>query len=183
VTAVGKSGHSSNPGKCVNPNYILAEAALKVRDNFPFQKPGEWGDVASVTVLNAGDSFNRIPETAEMVVNVRFVEMDGLERHRQTIADVTGLKTELIRGTPPGIGPNDAPDILRLQAAMKRLYPERSCNLIRSLGATDARYFTQFKKPIPMFGMACAGGHSTCEWCEIKDIDRFTSLLVEVMSE
>ena len=182
VTAVGKSGHSSDPFSCDNPIYKLSEAALRIRDRFPFQKPGEWGDVASVTVVGGGGSANRIPETAEMTVNVRFVEPDGLERHRQTIADVTGLRTELIRGTPPGIGPSDSPELLRFREALKRAYPERSCRLVRSDAANDSRYFTQFGKALPTTGMNCTGGHTACEWCEIADIVRFTRFLVEFLA-
>ena len=177
VTARGRSGHSSRPDTCVNPHYILAEAALRVRDRFPFQKPGEWGDVASVTVVSGGDSPNRIPETAQMTVNVRFVEPDGLERHRKTIADITGLDTELIRGTPPGIGPEDDPVLLRFRDAVKAAYPDRTCRFVRSDAATDARYFTSFGKPLPMIGMDCAGGHSNEEWVNVDDIPRFTAML------
>ena len=178
VTAKGKSGHSSRPDKCVNPHYILAEAALKIRDRFPFQKPGEWGDVASVTVVSGGDSPNRIPESAQMTVNVRFVETDGLELHRKRIAEITGLETELIRGTPPGIGPADDPELFRFRDAVKTAYPSRPCRLVRSDAATDARYFTQFGKPLPMLGMECAGGHSDSEWVDLDDIPRFTTMLV-----
>lgn len=182
VTATGKSGHSSNPFACDNPIYRLAEAALRVRDRFPFQKPGEWGDVASVTIVGGGDSQNRIPETAEMTVNVRFVEPDGLERHLKTIAEVTGLKTELIRGTPPGIGPGDSPELLAFRDAMKKAYPERACELVRSAAATDARYFTRFGKPLPMIGMDCGGGHGADEWCDVRDFERMTRFLVEFFS-
>ena len=181
VTAVGKSGHSSRPDDCDNPIYKLAEAALKIRDRFPFQKPGEWGDVASVTIVGGGDSANRIPETAEMTVNVRFVEPDGLERHLRTIAEITGLKTEFIRGTPPGIGPGDAPDLLKFRDALKAAYPERSCNLVRAVAANDSRYFTQFGKPLPKTGMNCDGGHSDNEWCEIADLSHFTQFLIDYL--
>ena len=182
VTARGKSGHSSCPDKCVNPHYILAEAALRVRDRFPFQKPGEWGNVASVTVVSGGDSQNRIPETAEMTVNVRFVEPDGLERHRKTIADITGLDTELIRGTPPGIGPDDDPELFRLRDVLKAAYPDNPWRFVKMSAATDARYFTQFGKPLPMIGMDCAGGHSDVEWVNVDDIPRFTAMLVEFLA-
>lgn len=179
VVATGKSGHSSVPDKCDNPIYKLAEAALRIRDRFPFQKPGEWGDVASVTIIGGGDSQNRIPETAEMTVNVRFVEPDGLERHLRTVSEVTGLKTELIRGTPPGIGPGDAPELLAFRDALKKSYPGRRCELKRSSAATDARYFTQFGKPLPMIGLDADGGHGANEWCDVDDVPHLSDVLIE----
>ena len=179
VTAEGKAGHSSLPEQCDNAIYRLAEAALRIRDRFPFQRPGEWGDVASVTIANAGDAENRIPGTAEMTVNVRFVEPDGLERHRRTIEQITGLKTEIIRGTQPAIGPNDDPEILRFRDAVKKAYPERSCELTRANAATDARCYAQFGKPLPMLGMNHDGGHTDCEWCETSDVAHFSGMLVD----
>lgn len=182
VTAVGKSGHSSAPEKCDDPIYKLAEAALKIRDKFPHQKPGEYGNVASVTVIRGGDSMNRIPDTAEMTVNVRFVDT-GLEGLRQKIADITGLKTELIRGTGPAISDPNDPQIRRMQQLMKRWYPERSCNLVRGIAANDSRYFASFGKPMMSLSMDHDGGHSANEWCSVKDLPRFTELLVAFLGE
>ena len=179
VTATGRSGHSSLPETCDNALYRLAEAALKIRDKFPFQRPGEWGDVASVTIAQGGDAENRIPGVAEMTVNVRFVEPDGFERHRRTIEEITGLKTEFLRGTMPGIGPGDAPILLRFRDAVKRAYPERSCELTRARAATDARCFAQFGKPLPALGMNQDGGHSDCEWCETTDIAHFYGMIAD----
>ena len=179
VTATGKSGHSSLPETCDNALYRLAEAALKIRDKFPFQRPGEWGDVASVTIAQGGDAENRIPGVAEMTVNVRFVEPDGFERHRRTIEEITGLKTEFLRGTMPGIGPGDAPILLRFRDAVKRAYPERSCELTRARAASDARCFAQFGKPLPALGMNQDGGHSDCEWCETTDIAHFYNMIAD----
>ncbi|MBQ5795942.1 MAG: M20/M25/M40 family metallo-hydrolase, partial [Kiritimatiellae bacterium] len=61
ITAYGKSGHASVPHRCDNPFYKLARAALKIESDYPFQKPGEWGNVAAVTIVRGGDSQNRIP--------------------------------------------------------------------------------------------------------------------------
>jgi len=180
LTAVGASGHSSQPEKCVNPHYILAEAMLKIRDAYPQQKPGAWGNVASVTIVGGGDSQNRIPETSSMTVNVRFTEEDGLERERELLEKVTGLKTELIRGTPAATCDPESPELRRIQSLVRAAYPARSANLVRGLAANDMRYFPQFGKPLCTLSMNHDGGHSADEWCEIADIPHFTDLLVEI---
>ena len=70
------------------------------------------------------------------------------------------------------------PLVFRFRDAVKTAYPSRPCRLVRSDAATDARYFTQFGKPLPMLGMECAGGHSDSEWVDLDDIPRFTAMLV-----
>ena len=183
LTARGKGGHSSTPWLLDNPVPKLVAGYSRALEAMPppATADDQWRDCLSPTMLKGSDVGNQIPDRAEMTFSLRFVEPDGLERHRQTIADVTGLKTELIRGTPPGIGPSDSPELLRFREALKRAYPERSCRLVRSDAANDSRYFTQFGKALPTTGMNCTGGHTACEWCEVADIGRFTRFLVEFL--
>ncbi len=180
VTAYGKSGHSSRPEDCVNPIYAIAEAALKLRDNYPKREPGAWKNCASVTIVGGGDSQNRIPESAAMTVNVRFTEEGGIEKERALIEQITGLKTELIRGTPAACGDADAPEFARIRGLVKKSYPARSCAPMKGRGANDMRWFGAFKGAIASLGMEHDGGHSDCEWCDVSDIGRFVGLLVEI---
>lgn len=181
VTAYGKSGHASFPEKCENPIYALAEAAIKLRDNYPKREPGERKNCAAVTMISGGESQNRIPSEASMTVNVRFTEEeDGLERERALIEKITGLKTELIRGTPAACGDPESPVFLRICAIAKKFYPDRSCAPENGRGANDMRWFSGFKGAIACLAMNVDGGHSDCEWCEVSDIGNFTASLVEI---
>ena len=184
VTAIGKSGHSSRPDLCENPHYMLAEAMLKIRDEYPHQKPGEWKNFASVTIIGGGDSQNRIPETAEMTVNVRFTETEGdpLETERKLIEKITGLKTEFIRGTPAAVSDPTDPQFARMQRLMKKHYPERDVQIARGDAANDSRYFNQFHKPMLGVSMNCDAGHTDAEWCQINDIPNYCALLTEFCS-
>jgi len=181
VTAVGKAGHSSSPWKCENPIYILAEAALKIRDRYPHQKPGEYGNSAAVTIIGGGDAQNKIPGTAEMTVNVRFTDKeDGIERNRKLIEEITGLKTETIRGTYAAVSDPSAPEIRRVQALRRERYPEFPNNLVKGNGANDSRYFGQFGKPMMSSAMRHSGGHADEEWLEIADLEHFVDYLTDV---
>lgn len=183
VTARGVSGHASLPMRCDNPIYKIAQAALKLQNEFPQEKPGEWGDVMAVTVINSGDALNRIPEIAEMTVNVRFVTKDGIERNRALIEKITGLKTEVIRGSPAILGNENDPMLKKVAKILKVAYPERPCKIVRGNGANDSRHFARYGKTYASFGMNHAGGHSDCEWLEIADIPHFTRVLVDMLSQ
>ncbi len=172
VTATGKSGHASRPDDCDNPNYKIARAALKIESEYPFQKKGEWGNVAAVTIIGGGDAQNRIPETASMTVNVRFVEEDGLERERALIERITGLKTELIRGTPVAVSNIDDPEFRRLKDFLAKRRPEQPIRLTQGTGANDSRYFPQFGKPMVGIGeFKTQGDHADDEWIDVDSID------------
>ena len=172
ITATGRSGHASMPQACDNPFYKLARAALKIEAEYPFQKPGEWGNVAAVTIVRGGDSQNRIPESAEMTVNVRFVEEGGLEKERELLERLTGLKTELIRGTPAAVSRLDDPEFIRLKNFVEARRPGNPVRISRGNGANDSRYFPQFGRPMVGVGGVTDGGeHSDCEWVDIDTIE------------
>jgi len=171
VTATGKSGHASRPEDCDNPIYKLARAALKIESEYPFQKPGEWGNVAAVTIVGSGDSQNRIPEEATMTVNVRFIEENGLEHERQLLEKITGLKVESLRGTPAAVSKTDDPEFVRLCDFVTARRPGKALDLVRGSGANDARYFPQFGKPMVSVGGVCSGGcHSDDEWVDVGSL-------------
>lgn len=172
VTAKGKSGHASNPMACDNPIDKLAAAVLKIKAEYPFQKKGEWGNVAAVTIIGGGDSQNRIPEEASMTVNVRFIEDNGLEVERKLLEKITGLQVELIRGTPAAVSKLDDPEFVRLRAAVEARCPGMKLDLTRSNGANDSRYFPQFGKPmVGVGGISLGGPHSDDEWVDLATLD------------
>ena len=182
ITAFGKSGHASRPENCDNPFYKLARAALKIEAEYPFQKKGEWGNVAAVTIVHGGDSQNRIPESAEMTVNVRFTEDGGLEKERELLARLTGLKTELIRGTPAAVSNVNDPEFLRLKDFLAKRRPEKPVKITRSSGANDSRYFPQFGKPmVGVGGIATHGAHSDDEWIDLNTIDPHVDFMCDYL--
>ena len=184
ITAYGKSGHASQPQICDNPFYKLARAALKIESEYPFQKPGEWGNVAAVTIVRGGDSQNRIPESAEMTVNVRFVEEDGLEKERVLLERLTGLKTELIRGTPAAVSDLDDPEFVRLRNFLFERRPANPVKITRTSGANDSRYFPQFKKPmVGVGGIIDHGAHSDDEWIDLDTLGPQIDLMCDFMRE
>ena len=182
ITAYGKSGHASKPEICDNPFYKLARAALKIEAEYPFQKPGEWGNVAAVTIVRGGDSQNRIPESAEMTVNVRFVEDGGLEKERELLERLTGLRTELIRGTPAAVSNVDDPEFVRLAGFLAERRPERPVKITRTTGANDSRYFPQFGKPmVGVGGVITHGAHSDDEWIDLDTLGPQIDLMCDFM--
>ena len=184
VIARGKPGHSSAPKNGDNPIYKLAEAAIKIRDRYPFQKPGEWGSVASVTVMDCGDVVNRIPGTAEMLVNVRFTDPEnGLEIRRKLLEEITGLEVELIDGTPAAVGRLDDPETLRFQRIQKRIFPERKNELKYNNASNDSRWFGKFGKALMSIGPNARGAHTDREFCEPDSFSRVVDALTALFED
>ena len=135
-----------------------------------------------MTIVRGGDSQNRIPESAEMTVNVRFVEDDGLEKERQLLERLTGLKTELIRGTPAAVSNLEDPEFVRLKDFLSMRRPDSPVEIVRAPGANDSRYFPQFGRPmVGVGGIVDGGAHSDKEWIDLDTIGPQVDLMCDFM--
>ena len=177
VRAVGKGGHSSQPWKHVNPIDKLVDAYAKFRAGWPEPTDDHWCDIVSATMLSAGEARNRIPDTAEMTINLRFVSKDGVERVCKALKDA-GLEIANVvtTGVPVSSDPS-APEIQRLLAAMRAKWPERKPSLNRMLAATDARHFVDMGVPIAIIGAEGGGAHAAVEWISLRCLDEYADLL------
>ena len=138
----------------------------------------------AVTIVRGGDSQNRIPESAEMTVNVRFVEEGGLEKERELLERLTGLKTELIRGTPAAVSNIEDPEFVRLKDFLAARRPGNPIKIVRSSGANDSRYFPQFKKPmVGVGGIIDHGAHSDDEWIDLDTVGPQIDLMCDFLRE
>ena len=183
VRAVGKGGHSSHPWKLDNPIDKLVGAYAKFRAAWPAPTDDHWCDIVSATLVSAGEARNRIPDTAEMTVNLRFVSKDGVERVCQALKDA-GLEVVNVvtTGVPVSSDPS-APEIQRLLAAMRAKWPERKPALNRMLAATDARHFVDMGVPIAIIGAEGGGAHAAVEWTNLACLDEYADLLEKFILE
>jgi len=177
VRAVGKGGHSSRPWKLDNPIDKLMDAYAKFRAAWPRPTADHWCDIVSATMVSAGDARNRIPDTAEMTINLRFVSKDGVERVCKAMRDV-GLEVVNVvtTGVPVSSDPS-APEIQRLLAVMRAKWPGRKPSISRMLAATDARHFVDMDVPIAIIGAEGGGAHAAVEWVSLRCLDEYADLL------
>ena len=177
VRAVGKGGHSSQPWKLDNPIDKLVDAYARFRAAWPKPTDDHWCDIVSATMLSAGEARNRIPDAAEMTINLRFVSKDGVERICKALEDV-GLEIAQVvtTGVPVASDPS-APEIQRLLAAMRAKWPERKPALNKMLAATDARHFVGMGVPIAIVGAEGGGAHAQSEWISLRCLDEYADLL------
>ena len=73
LRANGKGGHSSEPWALSNPIDLLVDGYVKLRAAWPALPADHWGDSMTPCIISGGQAFNQIPDTAEMVLNIRFI--------------------------------------------------------------------------------------------------------------
>ena len=141
LTAHGKGGHSSAPWAFDNPIDKLMDGYLKFRQSWKNPtKEDSWHTSMAATVINGGLVGNQIPDTAEMLLNFRYLEPGENEKIMQRLRETTGLEVTLTHTCPPVAVSQDAPELKILADTVKEITGVQP-GFSRMHGATDARWF------------------------------------------
>ena len=180
LAARGRAGHGSTPWKCVNALDRLIDGYLKIRPLFPPARSGdEWHTTCAATQCNAGTNvFNRIPDRAEMVLNIRWTDADTPGGIMRRIRAVSGLAVERIELSPMVATDPDAGAIKALRSHMARAL-RRPVALVRMNGATDARHFSKLRVPVVATSIPYEGAHASIERASLSGMARYEKMLTE----
>jgi glutamate carboxypeptidase len=155
VTAHGRSAHSgSAPDKGINALLALASAAQAVASSQDPQGPQRL--TAVPTVLHAGDAFNVVPGTGQLVCDLRADSLDAFDGVLQALPTELGgarLEAQLVRQWP-GMDAREATAPL-LQSAAETL--GRPVIGAGRGGASDAAHFAA-TIPFTVDGLGPRGG-------------------------
>ena len=186
LRALGHGGHSSRPWEFDNPIDRLMDAYARIRVAWKVDEsaPGHWYDSVAATMLRAGEAHNQIPDTAEMILNVRFTEPDGAERAERLFREAAGEGVEVTHDpvSPPVFCDENHPEMQRLLAAMRRAWPEKNPCFYRMMGATDSRHFVSLGVPIAIIGTMGGAVHEPGEWALYENFNEVLVMLEAYLS-
>lgn len=177
LTMTGKSGHAARPLEYVNPIYDLSDVIQKLRQAFPNVDP--LATTASLTVVQAGKTFNQVPDSARLVADIRYIPEDD---PKQLIVTVTAIAAacngtvRIIELEPPfKADPSDP----RLRQFIRHYQDQtsRHIELINAPGATDARFFAPQATPVIMIRPDGGGLHAPDESVSLSSLVEFTEVL------
>jgi succinyl-diaminopimelate desuccinylase len=135
MTARGKAAHGSRPwlGENAVDNLIDDYARLKTL----FEKPvaGSWCKTMNLGIINAGQSFNQVPDRAEAVFDIRYTENDDPDALLAAMQSLVKSELGVLRTEPMFVGGSSP-------------YLDRLVDLVPGVevgfehGASDARFFS-----------------------------------------
>ena len=178
VVATGKTAHGARPWQGENAIEKLIADCLVVKGFFEgLTEPEHWHRTMNLSVIQAGDSVNQVPDEAEAIFDVRYTENDDVDDlvHRIQAA-VTG-KVIAVEREPLFISPG-SPYRERLLA----LATETHTGIAH--GASDARFLSQFNIPGIVWGAdGNSSQHSMEEHVEIPSVARLYAILDRFVTE
>ncbi len=181
LVAKGRGGHSSEPWAFDNPIDRLFDGWTRLREAWPAVPDDEWhwGDSLAATVVRAGAVHNQIPDRAEMIANIRFVEPGALPRIEAFVREKSGLEAELLSTCEPVFFDEGSPALVALRDAMSASFG-REIPMKRMQGATDARHFAgPGAAPVAMIGIEGGCCHNDGEWASLPSIPAYAGFLAD----
>lgn len=178
LTARGKSCHGATPWKGINALDRLIAGYARIKPLFPPAREGdEWHDTMSANAIRAGsEAFNRVPDRAEILLDVRYTEKTRPAALARKIRQVSGLKVEVFAQSPVLFNDPDSPAVRDFAAFMNKTLKVEA-PFQRMNGATDARHFAALKRPIVIISVPYKGGHSDCERVGVKWLRKYEDML------
>lgn len=178
LVANSKGGHSSTPWDFKNSIDMLIDGYIKLRDAWPKSSANnQWVDTMAPTILSGGAVHNQIPDSAQMHINIRYINATDCEEIIKKIEEITGLEVIISSICSPFFADENDPMVVALKKAMQDMYPEKNITLIRMNGATDARHFAKLSAPIAVIGIDGDGIHTSNESLRLASLDENADLL------
>lgn len=172
LVASGKTAHGARPWLGENAIERLIDDIRMVKGFFDgLTEPEHWHRTMNLSVIQAGESINQVPEQAEAIFDIRYTEKDDVDDLVEGIRAAVSSKVIVQDREPLFICPG-SPYLNQLLA----MTPDICTGIAH--GASDARFLTQFNIPGIVWG---ANGnnsqHSKDEHVEIRSLANLYNLL------
>lgn len=179
LCAKGKACHSAMPWEGINAIDKLLDGYAKIRFLFPnSNKNDQWHSTMSLNVIQGGTVDNRVPDHAEMLLNIRLTEAVKPNDLLRRIKTLSGLKVEVMAQSPFLSTDPRSPMVDFFKIVMKNAFG-REPIILRMNGATDARHFINSGAPIIITGLPYENPHASNERASARGIKKFEDFLAD----
>ena len=183
LSAKGNSAHASRYWEG-GDNAIekLIDAYGNVQKIFPKMKKPEWKSTACLSKIQGGDTLNKVPDHAELYLDIRRTEQESEESIMQKLRKIKGVKAEKIASAKNLVTDPDNPYIKQLKKSAEKIL-RRKIKTHHEHGATDARYFSELGIPAVLFKPVGSGAHSENEYLIVSSIEPYFKILTDFVEK
>lgn len=176
LSAKGYSGHAARPWLCRNALDLLRSALAKIDALFAelqegagaAESPDHWYPTCTVTIISTPNvTINRIPETAEAHLDIRFPQPFTIDSISEKIRSTVGGDFDFdihVGAEPTHLAPD--PKFLEITSAVTG----SEAKLVRASGGSDARFFSAAGIPTLISRPHVGNLHGEDEWIDIDSM-------------
>ncbi len=180
----GKSSHGARPWLGDNAIEQLMEDHSRIKTFFKNTEPNNWHRTLNLSKINAGSSYNKVPDHAEAILDIRYTESDDIDGLIDDMREAIAGELVLIRKEPLFIA-TPSPYLKLL------IESNPEVKTAAEHGSSDARYLSKYGMNGIVWGAdGDLSHHSDREHVEIKSVlnlyrklERFVSESREIMRD
>lgn len=179
LTSKGVTAHGAYPWRGINAIERLMQALSQLQEAFPTPSslPGAstWQTTLNIAnVSTENESFDKIPDQATALVDIRFVPEDRARLVETVSAAMPeGVSFEIVTDEPALTTPSEHPVLLKLMESV-RVCSEQAPICYGAMGTSDARFYQGVGVE---FGPLGGGIGSDDEWVSVPSLYRFYEVL------
>lgn len=182
VSAKGRSAHGAYPWKGDNAIEKLMKAYFKIKKLFPkTTKADRWKVTLNLGKMFGGDVFNKVPDYAEMWLDIRYTEDTNVKNIINKIKKIKGIKVKVHDTANMLITDTKNKYIKALKQSVKKI--TKKSKLSFEHGASDARFFSEKKIPVALILPMCHNVHAENEYVEIKSLGIFYEIVKDFVDD
>jgi succinyl-diaminopimelate desuccinylase len=167
MIARGKAAHGSRPWLGENAVDSLITDYAKLKTLFEKPAPGTWLKTMNLSIINAGKSFNQVPDRAEAIFDIRYTENEETDLLFKQMQDKIDSELVVVRKEPMFMG-GTSPYLDRILELAEK------ADIGFEHGASDARFFSN--RGISGIIWGAEGDHSAHAVDEHVNIDSIFKL-------
>jgi succinyl-diaminopimelate desuccinylase len=178
LVATGEAAHAAYQWKGINALDRVLMDYLALREIIPEAKHEVWNTTMNASILHAGGTaVNRVPDNAEMILDIRYIPTEDHEALLNTIRQqVLHSEVVVLHQSPAFVVAEDHPVIVQLSQAV--LHQRGSAPVkTREHGATDLRHLTSYGMAGVAFGPVGDDLHGDHEWVDVESIGNYCEIL------
>ncbi len=179
IIARGKGAHGSQPWLGENAIEKLMDDYAAIKKLFPeTTAKNRWLTTLNPSVIKAGDAINRIPDKAELYIDIRHPETETKEAILKKLKSVKGIEIEVLTTANYMIADKTNPHVKRFKQAADKVL-KKDVKFGEEYGASDARFFTEKGIPAIVFRLSGEHEHAENEYADLSSIEPFYAVLKE----
>ena len=172
ISASGKSAHGSKPGKGENAAEKLMQKYFRIKELF---SEGEFTTTVNLGKFRSGQEVNKVPEEAEMHIDIRYSGEYPKEEVLKDIRRIEGIEVEVTAEAPMMQVAEENSYVRKLSDSIGQI--AEAPELRRENFASDMRFFTSKGIPAVCFGPEGYNLHGEDEYVEIEGLSVYCEIL------
>lgn len=179
----GQPGHAARPWLTENPLDKVFRGMHKLRQHFPEADREVWQTTATPTGFSAGDSHNRVPESATLKLDIRHLPEESPDNIEKALLQCfPGASVEVVQRSYSHQSDPNSPLIQRLASIQEQVTGQRP-RFFNEHFASDVRYWSRLGVPSICWGPSGGGMHADDEHLDPSSLQVYCQVLDRLMLE